>query len=67
MVKIKCGYVDYFIWQELSCEFKGRLRLGGGENPGINFKKQSGDKVPELLLKLFESYQRIMKENQEEA
>ena len=65
-VKIKCGYVDYFIWQALSNEFRGRLRLGGGENPGILFKKQSGDKIPELLLKLFESYQRIMKENRED-
>ena len=65
IVKLKCNYVDYLVWHELSNEFRGRLRLGGGENPSINVKKQSGDNVPELLLKLFRRYSEIIKENQE--
>ena len=65
IIKIKCTQVDYFIWHQLSGEFRGRLRLGGGDNPSINCKKQSGDNVPELLLKLFERYRQIMEENQE--
>ena len=65
IIKIKCNYVDYLIWHELSNLFRGRLRLGGGDNPSINFKKQSGDNVPLLLLSLFEEYYRIMKENEE--
>ena len=64
MVRIKCSYVDFLIWQQLSNEFRGRLRLSGGDNPGINFRKQSGDNVPELLLKLFYRYTEILKENE---
>ncbi|MBO7310500.1 MAG: transcription-repair coupling factor [Clostridia bacterium] len=64
VVKIKCSSVDYIVWHELSNEFKGRLRLGGGDSPSVNFKKQSGDKVPELLLRLFERYSEIVKENE---
>lgn len=63
-VKIKCAYVDYLVWQRLSNEFRGRLRLSNGENSGIIFKKQSGDNVLELLLKLFASYMTIAKENE---
>jgi transcription-repair coupling factor (superfamily II helicase) len=63
IVKIKCKAVDYLVWHELSNEFRGRLRLGGGDSPSINFKKQSGDNIPELLLRLFERYQEIEKEN----
>ncbi len=62
IVKIKCNYVDYMIWQELSNEFRGRLRLGGGDSPSINFKKQSGDNIPELLLKLFGRYEKLARE-----
>lgn len=65
IVKLKCKTVDYFIWQELSNEFRGRLRLGGGDSPSVNFKKQSGDNVPRLLLKLFERYYEIERENGE--
>ncbi len=65
IVKIRCNYVDYLVWHELSNEFRGRLRLGGGDNPSINYKKQTGDDIPELLLKLFERYQEIIKENGE--
>lgn len=64
MVKIRCAYVDFLIWQQLSNEFRGRLRLSGGDNPGINFRKQSGDNIPELMLKLFNRYIEILKENE---
>ncbi len=65
VVKLKCVSVDYLLWHELSGEFRGRLRLGGGDSPSINFKKQSGDNIPELLLKLFERYYKLMKENED--
>ena len=63
IVKIKCNYVDYLVWHELSNEFRGRLRLSGGDNPTVNLKKQSGDNIPELLLKMFDRYCEIIKEN----
>ncbi len=66
IVKIKCQYVDYMIWHALSEEFRGRLRLGGGDTPSINFKKQSGDKIPELLLKLFDRYSALAKETEQD-
>ena len=62
IIKLKMGYVDLMIWQQLSNEFRGRLRLGGGDSPSVNFKKQSGDNIPELLLKLFNRYLEISKE-----
>ncbi len=66
IVKIKCKYVDYMIWQGLSGEFRGRLRLGGGDTPSIIFKKQSGDKIPELLLKLFDRYCALAKDAEQD-
>ena len=66
MVKIKCSYVDFLVWHQLSNEFRGRLRLGGGDNPSVNFRKQSGDNIPELMLKLFRRYAEIVEENQVE-
>ncbi len=66
IVKIKCVKVDYFIWHELSNEFRGRLRLGGGDVPSINCKKQSGDNIPELLLRMFSRYSELEKENAED-
>ncbi len=67
IVKIKCQYVDYMLWHELSEEFRGRLRLGGGDSPSINFKKQSGDNIPELLLRLFNRYSALAKELEEDS
>ncbi len=67
IVKIKCQYVDYMLWHSLSEEFRGRLRLGGGDTPSINFKKQSGDKIPELLLKLFDRYYALAKEAEQDV
>ena len=62
MVKLRMPEIDYLIWQQLSDQFRGRLRLGAGDTPSVNVKKQSGDNVPELLLKLFEKYEKIQKE-----
>ncbi len=58
-VKIRCTELDYFIWHSLSEEFRGRLRLGAGDTPTVIFKKQSGDKILELLLRLFERYKKV--------
>ena len=62
VVKLRMPEIDYLIWQQLSDQFRGRLRLGAGDTPSVNVKKQSGDNVPELLLKLFEKYEKIQKE-----
>ncbi len=67
IVKIKCKNVDYMLWHELSGEFRGRLRLGGGDTPSVNFKKQSGDNIPELLLKLFDRYEKLSGEISEDS
>ncbi len=64
VVKIKCTYVDYMLWHQVSEEFRGRLRLGGGDTPSVNFRKQSGDNIPELLLTLFDRYYELMKQDQ---
>ncbi len=63
IIKIKCNEVDYIIWHGLSNEFRGRLRLGGGDSPCVNLKKQSGDNVPALLLSLFEKYLKAAEAN----
>ena len=62
IVKIKQNEIDFMIWHQLSEEFRGRLRLGGGDTPSVNYRKQSGDNIPELLLRLFDRYAEIMKE-----
>ena len=62
IVKIKQNEIDFMIWHQLSGEFRGRLRLGGGDTPSVNYRKQSGDNIPELLLRLFDRYAEIMKE-----
>ena len=62
LVKIKQNELDFMIWHQLSGEFRGRLRLGGGDTPSVNFRKQSGDNIPEILLQLFDRYAQIMKE-----
>ena len=64
IVKLRCTSLDYLVWQELSSEFRGRLRLGGGDAPSVNFKKQSGDNIPELLLKLFYRYAEVSEQQQ---
>ena len=32
------------------------------EPPCINFRKQKGDDVPEMLLELFEKYEKLLRE-----
>ncbi len=64
IVKLRCQNLEYLIWHELSGEFRGRLRLGGTDTPSVNFKKQSGDNIPELLLKLFDRYAQILKKHE---
>ena len=62
IVKIRQNDIDFMIWHQLSDEFRGRLRLGGGDTPSVNYRKQSGDNIPELLLRLFDRYAEIMNE-----
>ncbi len=62
IVKIKCKQLDYMLWHAISEEFRGRLRLGGGDTPTVHFRKQSGDNILELLLKLFERYSELARE-----
>ena len=64
IIKIRQNDIDFMIWHQLSGEFRGRLRLGGGDTPSVNYRKQSGDNVPELLLRLFDRYAEIMKEEE---
>lgn len=54
--------LDIEIWSQLSDEFRGRLRLVMSEKPGVNFRIQKGDNVPELLYKLFDRYSELEKE-----
>ena len=64
MVKIRQNELDFMIWHQLSNEFRGRLRLGGGDTPSVNFRKQSGENVLDVLLKLFRRYAEIAKEEE---
>ena len=64
MVKIRQNELDFMIWHQLSNEFRGRLRLGGGDTPSVNFRKQSGENVLDVLLKLFIRYAEIVKEEE---
>ena len=55
---------DFEVWSDLTADpkYKGRIRVTMSEPPCVIFKKQRGDKVPELLLELFERYEVLLKE-----
>ncbi len=61
-VHIYMSGLDIEIWSQLSDEFRGRLRLVMSEKPGVNFRIQKGDNVPELLYKLFDRYSELEEE-----
>ena len=56
VIKIKPSKFDFDVWQELSNENRGRIRVIASETPTLNFMKKSGDNAPELMQKLFERY-----------
>ena len=62
-IRILPSVFDFEVWAELSDDkaYKGRIKLTMSEPPCIIFRKQKGDSVPEMLLELFEKYERILK------
>ena len=63
-IRILPSVFDFEVWAELSDDkkYKGRIKLTMSEPPCINFRKQKGDDVPEMLLELFEKYEKLLKE-----
>jgi transcription-repair coupling factor (superfamily II helicase) len=61
-IKIHPSIFDFEVWADLSEAYKGRVHVIMSETPIIKFKKQKGDKVPELLLELFGKYEKALKE-----
>jgi len=61
VIKIKPSKFDFEIWQELSNENRGRLRVIASDTPTLNFIKKPNDKAPELMRRLFERYAEIEK------
>ena len=63
-IRILPSVFDFEVWAELSDDkkYKGRIKLTMSEPPCIIFRKQKGDDVPEMLLELFEKYEKLLKE-----
>ena len=63
-IRILPSVFDFEVWSDLTADpkYKGRIRVTMSEPPCIIFKKQRGDKVPEMLLELFERYAVLLKE-----
>ena len=63
-IKILPSVFDFEVWSDLTADpkYKGRIKVTMSEPPCIIFKKQRGDKVPEMLLELFERYAVLLKE-----
>ena len=63
-IRILPSVFDFEVWAELSDDkkYKGRIKLTMSEPPCINFRKQKGDDVPEMLLELFEKYEKLLRE-----
>ncbi len=60
-IRIHPSVFDLEVWMDLSEEYKGRIRVLKSETPSVVFRKQKGDKVPEMLHKLFLRYAEILK------
>ena len=63
-IRILPSTFDFEVWSELTDDpkYKGRIRVTMSEPPCIIFRKQKGDNVPDMLLVLFEKYERILRE-----
>jgi len=61
-IKIHPSIFDFEVWAELAEEYKGRIHVVMSETPIVRFRKQKGDKIPELLFDLFIRYAEILKE-----
>ena len=61
-IRIFPSAFDFEVWSELTDDdrYKKRIRVVMSEPPSIIFKKQKGDKVPDMMLELFEKYRRIL-------
>jgi len=61
-IRIFPSTFDFEVWSELESfdSYKGRIRVIVSEPPCVMIKKQRGDKVPEMLLELFEKYFEIL-------
>ncbi len=63
-VKIIPSAFNFDVWAELAelREYRGRIKIIPSEPPTVIFKKQKGDDIPELLLRLLEAYLRVESE-----
>ena len=61
-IKIFPSVFDFEVWSEIEAieRYKGRIRVIVSEPPCVMLKKQRGDKVPEMLLEMFEKYFEIL-------
>ena len=62
VIKIRPSKFDFNVWQMLSDENRGRLRVIASEQPTVNFLKKSGENAPEMMRDLFERYYEIEKQ-----
>ncbi len=64
-VKIVPSSFNFDLWADISDmkAYKGRIRMIPSEPPTVTLKKQSGEDVPEALLKLFETYETLEKQD----
>ncbi len=63
-IRILPSVLDFEVWTELSndAKYKNRLRIVMTEPPSVALKKKSGERVPDMLLELFERYAVILQE-----
>ena len=63
-IRIYPSAFDFEVWSELGQldKYKGRIKVTMSEPPCVVLKKQKGDKVPEMLLELFEKYYVLLQE-----
>ena len=60
-IRVYPASFDFDIWGEISDnkELRGRVRFMGTDSLCVVIKKKSGENVPQMLLELFENYQKI--------
>ena len=60
-IKIYPSSFNFDVWGEISesKEFRGRMRFIGTDSLCVVIKKKGGENVPQMLLELFETYQKL--------
>ncbi len=55
---------NFEVWAELADmkAYRGRIKMLPSEPPTVVFKKQKGENIPDILLKLFEDYAKLYSE-----